>query len=182
MKNRRGFTMVEILVVIGIIAILAAILFPVLASARARAKQTACESRLYQLGHGIELFEQEHERYPQSASDVDEIAKGDVSHCPYPSMDTTDYVYVLPNTRSPEGSSVVAYCVQHLKRGDTTMFKVPLEGKIPVLRFPSSASVVDAKGVERWTRGSSGWVKVDETGDVPTYPTIWKFPGDSLPP
>lgn len=46
---KKGFTLVELLVVIAIIAILAAILFPVFASMRNRAGQTSCLSNLKQL-------------------------------------------------------------------------------------------------------------------------------------
>ena len=47
---KRGFTLIELLVVIAIIAILAAILFPVSATAREKARQTACLSNEKQLG------------------------------------------------------------------------------------------------------------------------------------
>ncbi|MBV9851770.1 MAG: type II secretion system protein [Armatimonadetes bacterium] len=47
---RRAFTLIELLVVIAIISVLAAILFPVFASAREKARQTACASNLKQLG------------------------------------------------------------------------------------------------------------------------------------
>lgn len=46
---REAFTLIELLVVIAIISILAAILFPVFASAREKARQTACESNLKQI-------------------------------------------------------------------------------------------------------------------------------------
>jgi prepilin-type N-terminal cleavage/methylation domain-containing protein/prepilin-type processing-associated H-X9-DG protein len=46
---RRGFTLIEILVVIAILAVLMAILFPVFARAREKARQTSCLSNLKQL-------------------------------------------------------------------------------------------------------------------------------------
>lgn len=53
MKMNKGFTLIELLVVIAIIAILAAILFPVFASAREKARQTSCMSDEKQIGIGL---------------------------------------------------------------------------------------------------------------------------------
>ncbi|MFI5386777.1 MAG: prepilin-type N-terminal cleavage/methylation domain-containing protein [Fimbriimonadales bacterium] len=53
---RRGFTLIELMVVIGIIAILAGILFPVFARAKASAKKSACISNLRQIGDGITMY------------------------------------------------------------------------------------------------------------------------------
>lgn len=54
--RRRAFTLIELLVVIAIIAILAAILFPVFASAKMAAKQTACISNMKQIAMASLLY------------------------------------------------------------------------------------------------------------------------------
>ena len=49
-RKTAGFTLIELLVVIAIIAILAAILFPVLLAVKAKANEAKCESNLRQVG------------------------------------------------------------------------------------------------------------------------------------
>ncbi|MDX1934113.1 MAG: prepilin-type N-terminal cleavage/methylation domain-containing protein [Capsulimonadales bacterium] len=56
-----GFTLIELLVVITIIAILAAILFPVFAQARTKARQSVCLSNLRQLGTATMLYIQDYD-------------------------------------------------------------------------------------------------------------------------
>lgn len=60
-RNTNGFTLVELLVVIGIIAILASLLLPVLRSAMGRAKTTSCQNKVRQIMIAVELFTQEHD-------------------------------------------------------------------------------------------------------------------------
>ncbi len=55
----KGFTLVELLTVIAIIALLAAILFPVFNSVRAKGAQTVCLSNLKQLGSAIQMYVQD---------------------------------------------------------------------------------------------------------------------------
>lgn len=64
-KERSGFTLIELLVVIAIIAILAAILFPVFATAREKARQTSCASNMKQVGIAIQQYLTDYdETYP----------------------------------------------------------------------------------------------------------------------
>ena len=51
--KKNGFTLIELLIVIAIIAILAAILFPVFARARENARRSSCQSNLKQIGLGL---------------------------------------------------------------------------------------------------------------------------------
>ena len=61
----QGFTLIELLIVIAIIAILAAILFPVCSQAREKARQTTCSSNEKQLGTAFLQYIQDYdETYP----------------------------------------------------------------------------------------------------------------------
>jgi prepilin-type N-terminal cleavage/methylation domain-containing protein/prepilin-type processing-associated H-X9-DG protein len=54
--NRRGFTQIELLVVIGIIAVLMALLVPALQGARAQARAIQCASNLRQIGLEVRIY------------------------------------------------------------------------------------------------------------------------------
>ncbi len=65
-QKETGFTLVELLVVIAVIAILAALLVPALSRGKDSAKSAACKSNLRQIGLALIMYVDEHEKYPGS--------------------------------------------------------------------------------------------------------------------
>jgi len=75
MKNTEGFTLVELLVVISVIALLMAILMPLLQASRERARRVVCASGLRQIGLGLIVYAANYDdRIPKSFFDPEEIA------------------------------------------------------------------------------------------------------------
>jgi prepilin-type N-terminal cleavage/methylation domain-containing protein/prepilin-type processing-associated H-X9-DG protein len=59
-----AFTLVELLVVISVIAILTALLLPLLSKAKEQARSTACKNHLQQIGLAMAMYVADHNRYP----------------------------------------------------------------------------------------------------------------------
>lgn len=92
-SKRSAFTLIEMLVVIAIIGMLAAILFPVFARARENSRRSSCQSNLKQLGIGILQYTQDYdERY------IPNTKTGSIADTPAISWT----VALLPYTKSRE--------------------------------------------------------------------------------
>jgi len=76
-KHVTGFTLVELLVVIGIIAVLIAILMPALSRVRAHAQSTKCLSNLRQIAQVCQIYAAENKGFfPTHPPDVLELITG----------------------------------------------------------------------------------------------------------
>jgi prepilin-type N-terminal cleavage/methylation domain-containing protein/prepilin-type processing-associated H-X9-DG protein len=65
-RRANGFTLVELLVVVAIIALLVALLLPALARGKAASQSTVCKSNLRQLGISLQLYVSENHFYPEN--------------------------------------------------------------------------------------------------------------------
>ncbi|MGQ9731654.1 MAG: type II secretion system protein, partial [Candidatus Zipacnadales bacterium] len=95
MRRNQGFTLIELMIVIAIIAILAAILFPVFNSARRKSLQASCVSNLRQLTTAMKMYAQDSDdRFPYALyADPQRSAWGDVIFQGYVS---NDQIYDCP--------------------------------------------------------------------------------------
>lgn len=102
--GRKGFTLIELMIVIAIIAILAAILVPNFVKARAQGQLTSCKSNLKNIGTACEMFAADNNgRYPGAAQGGN--ATNDLTQ---PPQGGSPYLKQLPqcplNAGDPQGN------------------------------------------------------------------------------
>jgi prepilin-type processing-associated H-X9-DG protein len=113
-----------LLVVIAIIAILAAILFPVFARARENARRASCQSNLKQIGLGVMQYTQDYDEllprhfYAGNGTDTDPkwvdviqpyVKSTQLFTCPSDSQGNRDYVFPPANRVTPNNDKTGSY-------------------------------------------------------------------------
>jgi prepilin-type N-terminal cleavage/methylation domain-containing protein len=129
-RTQRGFTLVEVLVSLVLVALLAAILYPVYAASRERAHQSVCLSNLRHLGQALTMYRQDYGSYPRSpawdAPLVPYVKERQVFLCPSfretPGIQAaTSYRYQFDGDRLRYGGkdlnsrTVILYCASHTR-------------------------------------------------------------------
>ena len=75
MRNKKGFTLVEILIVVVILGILAAIVIPQFTDASTQSKVSSCQTSLQSLRSQIELYKIQHNDNAPSSTDATFVAQ-----------------------------------------------------------------------------------------------------------
>jgi len=92
--KRRAFTLVEILVVIGIVALLGAILFPVFSRVREKGRATTCSENLHQIGLAVAMYAQDYEsKFPLGGDPID------INSSVWSNQDGGRWVAVIPTLK-----------------------------------------------------------------------------------
>ena len=100
MREQKGFTLVELLVVVAIIGVLIALLLPAVQSARAAARRSQCANNMRQIGLGIHQFANVHRgRFPGLWHETDKSKSWIFTLAPY-----------------TEGVDKIRLCPEDLKR------------------------------------------------------------------
>ena len=104
-KSRRGFTLVELMVVVLIIAILAALVVPKFQDAKERANEGAAKSQIGRISAIVQQFRLDCDRYPTTEEGLNAlvVAPADATGWRGPYLDRIppdpwqqEYVYVSP--------------------------------------------------------------------------------------
>ncbi|HET6387375.1 MAG TPA: prepilin-type N-terminal cleavage/methylation domain-containing protein [Armatimonadota bacterium] len=138
-SRKQGFTLIEILVVITIISILAAILLPVFSAVRARARSASCISNLRQIGAALSIYQQDYDGfYPFAINPA-------VRLHPDRWSDDPEFESIVPNL--PEFHDVLYPYTRSRE-----LFRCPSDFGMPVLEqcpgwgIPETSSVYETYG------------------------------------
>jgi prepilin-type N-terminal cleavage/methylation domain-containing protein len=151
--RRRSFTLIEMLVVIAIIVILAAILIPAVGAAQARALEADCASNLRQLGAALHNYAVSNRGlFPGGATTRLPVAPVNTSPPPHTNFISSNQVWLLAAMDDyVPSNSPVWFCKRHLKAEGLQLESEQAAGRISYLFWAFY------HGYEDWLAGAPNW-------------------------
>ena len=121
-RLRRGFTLVELLVVIAVIALLIGLLLPAIQGARESARRLQCQNNLKQIGLALTVYETGNRRFPAPRNDPD-WQQGGASYTNYNSVASTHksgfysvHIWILPYMEEAQAINKINFKLAQTKR------------------------------------------------------------------
>jgi len=181
--KRRAFTLIELLVVIAVIAILAALLLPVLARAKDKARQISCVSNLRQWGMAIQMYSPDNnDGIPRDGMAADGTYPGPtLSSGPYARLDGTTndptaWFNLLPQLLAERNLSDYGNDLARARGSDPTRAATYMPfpgGKGPIWECPAASMSLATVATILSGSGWNGFFSYDMNIDLK------KDPGDA---
>ncbi|HEV3088650.1 MAG TPA: prepilin-type N-terminal cleavage/methylation domain-containing protein [Candidatus Elarobacter sp.] len=134
-EDERGFTLIELMIVVAIIAILAGILIPNFVNARSQAQTAACESNLRAIATAMELYYADNQVYPTASGAAVQPSLLTVNGVAYlnntpkdPAAQSGAATYTLTTTQASGGGPASYTIVCPGVHVGSTLAKIPLAG------------------------------------------------------
>lgn len=151
LRNKSGFTLVELLIVIVIIAILAAITVVAYNGIQARAQLAAAQSDAQSIATKLEVFKTINDNYPSSISDCPTPTNSDL--CLKPGGDLT-YTYNAFAANSGTGYQQVNATSYELTVGNSQQFfytsSAEKHGTNEFMQYTDLAPIIDKYGLVKY--------------------------------
>ena len=103
MKDRRGFTLIEVMVVVAIIVTILSIAVPFYTTAMVRAKESVLQSNLFTMRSVIDQFTYDKEEPPQSLDEL--VSEGYLREVPIDPFTEARDTWQMINDAGPTGES-----------------------------------------------------------------------------
>jgi general secretion pathway protein G len=133
--GERGFTLIELMIVVAIIAILAGILIPNFVNARSQAQTAACESNLRAIATSLELYYADNQVYPTASGAAVQPSLLTANGVAYlnntpkdPAAQTSTATYSLTTTQAASGNAATYTITCPGGHVGSTLAKIPLTG------------------------------------------------------
>ena len=202
--RRPAFTLIEMLVVIAIVGVLAAILLPAVSRSKEYAKKTYCQNNLRQFGLAVRSYLMLYNGYwPASGTETCSRSTKDRFAAPYYPVDLLTHQMGRPSDAvsllgfaagiiDPQEIPKVCYCPSTNLDAATSLYdnRDPLRqywwnahvdgcGALTE-RWKSRANLWDTMGPSPWPEGFPSWVRIVYAGEsVVSHPSELAIMGDT---